>query len=860
LAGRSKRFSLFKSSNARQHRGPLRLMIACLLRTSGLVALALAFSACQTLPPPAVVSRLPAHHVDAEVYPPYREQMDFEMEVRDERLSIPGLRAPSRAAFLHLRGITLSHLGRMADSARDALEAVRLQPREREYRLAAAQALARVGLFAEAESQLAAAARDPELQVAADRELGRIRFLQKRFEEAKILSERVALLDDDAGWAALTAAQARMALGEDPAPAAGVYLRQSGLQNWPRPIVEFYAGELDAEQLRAAARHPDRIVERYRLAEVAYYLAEVALARGDREDAVQLFQETVAAGMPGLFEHSWSMHRLIELGHSGRIALAPDTSWAASFADEEEDERWGELNDGTTLDLAIGQLLRFDEYEEAAEMLREWLAEHPDDDQRRRGLGSILLEGGKFDQAVQLWSSMLTGGPEDLELLVALGHVHLVQGASLQETEQSAGPKARRSNSRSQPAHRPEDLYARALGYLERARQIDADSVQAIGLQGAGRELSGDLTGSLAAWEEVIERRPDHPDAYLAAAHTLLRLERPAEARVKFEQAIKVEPRHPQAWIGLVDWVQAHGTAEEADKMRRLAAFSMLLPGKAELAYSVERLAQLRLLTDGDRFLPPAWIVSVDQVAPLAERELHAELVRQIAVQDAESTTLLLAYCWARPNDGEHEDLAFAELERRGAADGLQMLAANANVPTTYAKAGAALARMGDPRTFDTLQARLEHDMHPTDQADVAALLAGLGDLRAMFRLAAAMAPEATLEVGDSMGVRLNPWTLGPQRARARAALALGSFDTEYAQEALTRATLNREIALWAHLSLYRITGEPEHLRIAAPALLYDEQPDYESQAAVAMLEAIGSPEALSVTARWRQVRGAAAE
>jgi lipoprotein NlpI len=80
----------------------------------------------------------------------------------------------------------------------------------------------------------------------------------------------VGMHQPDSGWAARLEEQSK------------------GLsQNWPIPLVHFYAGQLAADQVLAAAIDADAVKQQKQLCEAAFYLGEWKLAHGQKHDAAQ---------------------------------------------------------------------------------------------------------------------------------------------------------------------------------------------------------------------------------------------------------------------------------------------------------------------------------------------------------------------------------------------------------------------------------------------------------------------------------------------------------------------------------------------------------------------------------------------
>jgi lipoprotein NlpI len=66
------------------------------------------------------------------------------------------------------------------------------------------------------------------------------------------------------------------------------------MTKWPAPIIRLYLGQLTPEAVRVAAADPDAKTETDQVCEANFFLGELALQRGDKDDAIRLFQLAAA--------------------------------------------------------------------------------------------------------------------------------------------------------------------------------------------------------------------------------------------------------------------------------------------------------------------------------------------------------------------------------------------------------------------------------------------------------------------------------------------------------------------------------------------------------------------------------------
>jgi len=75
---------------------------------------------------------------------------------------------------------------------------------------------------------------------------------------------------------------------------------QIDMANWPGPIIRLFLGEMTQADVLAAAADPDADKQRAQVCEAGFYSGELALVRGDREEALRLFR-LAASNCPKTF-------------------------------------------------------------------------------------------------------------------------------------------------------------------------------------------------------------------------------------------------------------------------------------------------------------------------------------------------------------------------------------------------------------------------------------------------------------------------------------------------------------------------------------------------------------------------------
>jgi HEAT repeat protein len=133
---------------------------------------------------------------------------------------------------------------------------------------------------------------------------------------------------------------------------------------------------------------------------------------------------------------------------------------------------------------------------------------------------------------------------------------------------------------------------------------------------------------------------------------------------------------------------------------------------------------------------------------------------------------------------------------------------------------------------------------------DIAGSLDDLGDPRAVGPLV------QVLNSGDAHAAQENGPLVDRNSARARAALALGAFDTPEARRTLKAGTNDSQVATYRWVALYRLTKDPKDLA----ALEKSVSPDEIYRTYVLghyLLKKIGTDQARDLAQRWEHQRDA---
>jgi lipoprotein NlpI len=241
-----------------------------------------------------------------------RTQVEAQVRTRVMQQHIDGGRLPAAIeAQARVRlGEDLDHLGD-ADKARAEFErALQLAPDSNEALLGRAMnAFLRLDL-AGAEALAGQVLQKDAHSLEALRIRGMARYFAQRLPEAR--QDFDSWLNDDAarrnGYALLWTALAMKHSAQDPASLAGAAADDRLPRAWPRPIVDFMLGRLDADALLQKARAESNAKET--LTEAYFYLGEWQLAQGRKDLARKAWQQSVDQGVVEFVEDAAARLRL----------------------------------------------------------------------------------------------------------------------------------------------------------------------------------------------------------------------------------------------------------------------------------------------------------------------------------------------------------------------------------------------------------------------------------------------------------------------------------------------------------------------------------------------------------------------
>ncbi len=211
--------------------------------------------------------------------------------------------------------------------------------------------------------------------------------------------------------------------------------------------------------------------------------------------------------------------------------------------------------------------------EEAIAIFQQRVTQSPADKGALLDLAAAYRGIGEFDLAETAYSQLLVLAPDDLGVKISLGDLYMER-----DEPERALPlyeeAATRASDPDQLAQARDQLGKAALrlGDVTRAELLAASLIEtrpelARGylLLASVREVQGDQEGALAIYTDGASRVEDPLSLQLRAGDLLLRLGRAPEAQTLLEQAVRLNPRAPEAQIGL-----ALSHIAQADDLRAL--------------------------------------------------------------------------------------------------------------------------------------------------------------------------------------------------------------------------------------------------------------------------------------------------
>lgn len=168
------------------------------------------------------------------------------------------------------------------------------------------------------------------------------------------------------------------------------------------------------------------------------------------------------------------------------------------------------------------KLLRKGEFVQAADVLRQHVADNPDDAPGFEALGTACFAAGDNDGALQAFQRAAQLLPREVRVFVNLGAVH----------------------------NRREE-FKDALDVLRKALQKDRKSAEAYYNMGLAHRGLGQAKMAISAYREAIRLAPEMAEAYQNLGNVYLEMDNYPQAVTNYQRALDLRPNFERAARGL---------------------------------------------------------------------------------------------------------------------------------------------------------------------------------------------------------------------------------------------------------------------------------------------------------------------
>jgi len=220
---------------------------------------------------------------------------------------------PDDPDAIYQRGVTLGDIGDISSALSDVQRAIQMKADSSNYY----DELAFLRL-ANGEIDPAEQAMDHAISVDSTFWSGTgifTYYLGGRLKDALGLIDAGMKNNPDYSYWELWKALAQKAQYDDAGAAATLAagIRRIKKNEWPRPLLEYAAGNINEARLRALAQSLDRKTAAERLCEISYYIGELAYLKGDKATARAAMQAAVDARIYHYLEYAAAQTRLAQL-------------------------------------------------------------------------------------------------------------------------------------------------------------------------------------------------------------------------------------------------------------------------------------------------------------------------------------------------------------------------------------------------------------------------------------------------------------------------------------------------------------------------------------------------------------------
>jgi tetratricopeptide (TPR) repeat protein len=194
--------------------------------------------------------------------------------------------------------------------------------------------------------------------------------------------------------------------------------------------------------------------------------------------------------------------------------------------------------------------------DEAAELLTEYMNDHPEANQVRIALTAILRERGAYDQALDSARKALVREPANVAGLLEIGRIYRAKGDL--DVAELVFQKALALEPKNAAAQNDLGLIAlargdtqRAFDAFEKATAFDAQFIPARMNRASVLLRAGDYASARSEYAKLLEVAADRLDARVALGISLRGLNKPDEAEAEYKKVLDTAPNHAAALFNL---------------------------------------------------------------------------------------------------------------------------------------------------------------------------------------------------------------------------------------------------------------------------------------------------------------------
>ena len=138
-------------------------------------------------------------------------------------------------------------------------------------------------------------------------------YYSKDYKKCAELFAKNYLLDPDDLYTQLWMYICLRKIKDDPVPEFAKFAKKIEGNEWPVPIIKYYAGAISLEQCLKATTDADKKRENEKKCEAYYFIGELMMLNDRKKEAIEYFNKSIKCNLSDFREHKASLQRLKEL-------------------------------------------------------------------------------------------------------------------------------------------------------------------------------------------------------------------------------------------------------------------------------------------------------------------------------------------------------------------------------------------------------------------------------------------------------------------------------------------------------------------------------------------------------------------